>query len=240
LSVEAGLRDPAGEAGVRLPFMPETWSMVLPVFFTGTALFVLGLPSGNFFLESLGVLVLILSLLMLNFFRDFGRKPARPLGPKEVLSPADGKVVVLEEAVEKFHLKTKAVHIAIFMNPLNNHVQRAPFDGKVVKKDYHPGEFLAAYDDKADLVNEQCHLVVELAGAKGLKSPGKIVLKQIAGLLCRRVKTDPKPGDVLARGERFGRILLGSRVDLFLPKGFKPTVKLGDQVRAGVTVLGEF
>ncbi len=126
------------------------------------------------------------------------------------------------------------------MNPLNNHVQRAPYDGKVVKKVYHPGKFLAAYDDKADLVNEQAHLVVDLKGSdKKGKTMGRLVLKQIAGLLCRRVKTTPEKGDVIERGKRIGRILLGSRVDLFLPQGFKPAVKLGDQVRAGVTVIGE-
>ncbi len=105
--------------------------------------------------------------LVLNFFRDFERSPERNLKPKEVLSPADGKVVVLGVAREKFYLKKPALHIAIFMNPLNNHVQRAPYDGKVVKKVYHPGEFLAAYDDKADLVNEQAHLVVDFL------TPGK-------------------------------------------------------------------
>lgn len=225
---------------MRLPFMPETWIMVLPVLGAGMALLVWGRATGNLWLDLTAALISLVALLILNFFRDFERKPSQPLGPREVVSPADGKVVILTEAVEKFHLKQKAVHIAIFMNPLNNHVQRVPFDGKVVKKAYYPGEFLAAYDDKADLVNEQCHLVVELKGGKGFKSPGRVVLKQIAGLLCRRVKTDPEPGAVLARGDRFGRILLGSRVDLFLPKGFKPSVKLGDQVRAGVTVLGEF
>lgn len=190
------------------------------------------------FFGFLGVAVLVLSGLILNFFRDFERRPKRALGPKEVLCPADGKVVVLKTAVEKFHLKKPSVHVAIFMNPLNNHVQRAPFDGKVAKKVYHPGEFLAAYDDKADLVNEQAHLVVDLS-VKGKKAKGRMVVKQIAGLLCRRVKTTPKKGDRIVRGERIGRILLGSRVDLFLPKGFKPKVRLGDQVLAGVTILGE-
>ena len=110
----------------------------------------------------------------------------------------------------------------------------------MVKKVYHPGEFLAAYDDKADLVNEQAHLVVDFKTAgQEAQAAGRVVIKQIAGLLCRRVKTTPEPGDRIRRGERIGRILLGSRVDLFLPKGFKPAVKLGDQVRAGVTVLGE-
>lgn len=225
---------------MRLPFMPETWSMALPVLLTGTVLLAWGLATENDFSTFWGGAALAVALLIMNFFRDFERKPARALNPREVISPADGRVVVLGEAVEKFHLKKKAVHIAIFMNPLNNHVQRVPFDGRVVKKVYHSGRFLAAYGDKADLVNEQCHLVMELAGGKGFKSPGRIVLKQIAGFLCRRVKTDPEPGAVLVRGDRFGRILLGSRVDLFLPRTFKPSVRLGDRVKAGLTVLGVF
>ena len=214
--------------------------MFLPTLVVGWVLLLAGFHWGNWFLIVLGVAVLVISALILNFFRDFERRPERALKPKEILSPADGKVVVLKKATEKFYLKKPSVHIAIFMNPLNNHVQRAPFDGKVVKKVYHPGEFLAAYDDKADLVNEQAHLVVDLKapGKKG-KVLGRIVLKQIAGLLCRRVRTTPDQGDVIVRGKRIGRILLGSRVDVFLPKGFKPAVKLGDQVRAGVTILGE-
>ena len=220
------------------PFMPETWSMFLPTLLAGWGLLFAGAHWGNWILIVLGAAVLVISALILNFFRDFERHPERELKPKEVLSPADGKVVVLKTAVEKFYLKKPAVHIAIFMNPLNNHVQRAPYDGKVVKKVYHPGEFMAAYEDKADLVNEQAHLVVDLKGPKG-KAAGRIVIKQIAGLLCRRVRTTPDKGDGMARGKRIGRILLGSRVDVFLPKGFKPAVKMGDQVSAGVTVLGE-
>jgi len=225
---------------MKLPFMPETWSMFLPIFFTGGGLLLASGYWDSWILGFLGIVVLIVAGLVLNFFRDFERVPGKKPGPKEVLSPADGKVVVLGVAREKFYLKKPALHIAIFMNPLNNHVQRAPYDGKVVKKVYHPGEFLAAYDDKADLVNEQAHLVVDfLTPGKKPKSAGRVVVKQIAGLLCRRVKTEPKAGQVIRRGERIGRILLGSRVDLFLPKGFKPKIKLGDQVRAGVTVLGE-
>ncbi len=220
--------------------MPETWSMFLPTLIVGWALLLWGAHGGDWALEILGIAVLVVAGLILNFFRDFERVPERALKPREVLSPADGKVVVLKTATEKFYLKKPSVHIAIFMNPLNNHVQRAPYDGKVVNKVYHPGEFLAAYDDKADLVNEQAHLVVDLKapGKKG-KAMGRIVIKQIAGLLCRRVRTTPDKGNVIERGKRIGRILLGSRVDLFLPKGFKPSVKLGDQVRAGVTVIGE-
>ena len=212
--------------------------MFLPALIVGWVLFLAGSHFGSWVLMGLGIVVLVLSALILNFFRDFERSPKVKLTPRQVLSPADGKVVIVKTAVEKFYLKKPSVHIAIFMNPLNNHVQRAPFDGKIVKKVYHPGEFLAAYDDKADLVNEQAHLVVELK-VKGKKTKDRMVIKQIAGLLCRRVKTTPEPGDSMTQGKRIGRILLGSRVDVFMPKGFKPAVKLGDQVKAGVTVLGE-
>lgn len=218
--------------------MPETWSMFLPVFVAGWALLLAGSHWGLWFLILFGAAVLVVSFLILNFFRDFERSPRAPLKPRQVISPADGKIVVVKTAKEKFHLKKPCVHIAIFMNPLNNHVQRAPFDGKVVKKVYHEGEFMAAYEDKADLVNEQTHLVVDLMGP-GSKKMGQMVIKQIAGFLCRRIRTTPEKGDRIARGKRIGRILLGSRVDVFLPKTFKPAVKMGDQVLAGVTVLGE-
>lgn len=230
---------------MKLPFMPETWSMFLPTLFVGWGLLFAGAHWGLWFLIVLGAAVLVVSALILNFFRDFERHPERELKPKEILSPADGKVVVLKTTVEKFYLKKPSMHIAIFMNPLNNHVQRAPYDGKVVKKVYHPGEFMAAYEDKADLVNEQAHLVVDMqmpikkGKGKKAKSAGTMVIKQIAGLLCRRVRTTPDKGEAIVRGKRIGRILLGSRVDVFLPKGFKPAVKMGDQVRAGVTILGK-
>jgi phosphatidylserine decarboxylase len=226
---------------MKLSFMPETWSMFLPVLAGGGLLVFAGNYWGNGFLDFFGAVVLVIAALILNFFRDFERSPEKGLKTNQVVSPADGKVVIVKNEMEKFFLKTTSVHIAIFMNPLNNHVQRVPFDGKVIKKVYHPGEFLAAYDDKADLVNEQAHLLVELKSKdEKSKVKGRMVIKQIAGLLCRRVKTDAKAGDTLQRGKRFGRILLGSRVDVFMPKSFKSAVKVGDQVKAGVTILGEF
>jgi phosphatidylserine decarboxylase len=215
--------------------------MFFPVFAGACLLLWAGSHWGSWILLAIGVVVLVTAVLILNFFRDFERSAEKGLKANQVLSPADGKVVIVKNAVEKFYLKKPSVHIAIFMNPLNNHVQRAPFDGKVVKKVYHPGEFLAAYDDKADLVNEQSHLVVELKSKdKKSKVKGRMVIKQIAGLLCRRVRTTPDEGGTMERGKRIGRILLGSRVDVFMPKEFKPRVKVGDQVKAGVTVIGEF
>jgi phosphatidylserine decarboxylase len=225
---------------MRLPFMPETWAMVLPTTVVGLVLLVWGVRSPRMWLAALGVLVLVVAALMLNFFRDFDRTLPTGLGPKTVVSPADGKVVLVRVVREDMHLKEEALQIAIFMNPLNNHVQRVPYSGTVVEKAYYPGEYLAAYDDKADLVNEQCHLVVQLDAPPGTSvSPGRIVLKQIAGMLCHRVRTDVAQGSHLNQGDRFGRILLGSRVDVFLPKGFQSRVKVGDQVLSGQTVLGD-
>jgi phosphatidylserine decarboxylase len=223
-----------------MPFMPETWGTFIPVFVTGWALLLVGSHWEFWFVTVLGAALLVVSFLILNFYRDFERAPKKALKPRQFVSPADGKVVVLKTATEKFYLKKPSVHIAIFMNPLNNHVQRAPFDGKIAKKVYHKGKFMAAYDDKADLVNEQSHLVVDLmTPGPHSKKAGQMVIKQIAGLLCHRIRTTPNKGDRIERGKRIGRILLGSRVDVFLPKGFKPSVKMGDQVLAGVTVLGE-
>jgi phosphatidylserine decarboxylase len=228
------------EAVMRLPFMPETWSMVLPTLGIGLALSIWGFCTQRTVAAVLGVLVLVVAALMLNFFRDFERSLPTGLGPKTVVSPADGHVVLVRIVREDMHLKEEALQVAIFMNPLDNHVQRVPFSGTVVEKTYYPGEYLAAYNDKADLVNEQSHLVVQLDAPKGVTvSPGRIVLKQIAGMLCHRVRTDASEGQHLVQGDRFGRILLGSRVDVFLPKGFQPQVKVGDKVCAGQTVLGE-
>jgi phosphatidylserine decarboxylase len=225
---------------MRLPFMPETWSMVLPTLGVGLALSLWGVRSQRAVVTALGVVVLVVAALMLNFFRDFEKPLPTGLGPKTVVSPADGHVVLVRVVREDMHLKEDALQIAIFMNPLDNHVQRVPFSGTVVEKKYYPGEYLAAYDDKADLVNEQSHLVVRLDPPQGVTdSPGRIVLKQIAGMLCHRVRTDAVEGTHLRQGDRFGRILLGSRVDIFLPTGFRSAVKVGDKVLAGQTVLGE-
>ena len=225
---------------MKLPFMKETWSMVLPVLGAAILLVLWGIRSQRTWALALGSVLIVVAALMLNFFRDFERPAPGGLGPKTVLSPADGLVTIVREVQEPMHLKKKALQIAIFMNPLDNHVQRAPVNGRVVGKDYYPGEYLAAYADKADLVNEQAHLVVQPdkpAGSR--KAPGLMVIKQIAGMLCHRVRTDEAVGDRIVQGRRIGRILLGSRVDLFLPLGSRSRVKVGDRVLAGQTPLGE-
>jgi phosphatidylserine decarboxylase len=219
---------------MKFPVVAEGWKYILPALAAGVFLLYWETRTIKPWLSVAGVSMMLLAALLLNFFRDPGRKPERVLQDGEVLCPADGVIVALGEVQEPLHLKGMAFQAAVFMNVFNCHVQRAPFDGKVLKRAYYPGKFMAANIEKASLDNEQSHLVVELNWKKGKK----MVVKQIAGLLARRVVTDAKEGDVLVRGERIGRILMGSRVDVFLPKGFKPYVKLGDPVRAGETVLG--
>jgi phosphatidylserine decarboxylase len=162
------------------------------------------------------------------FFRDPQR--AVPADPDALLAPADGRVVIVREVDEPFFIKGKARQVGIFMSPLDVHVNRIPLDGSVEYKQYYPGKFLPAFRDKASTDNEQTHL--------GLVTPhGKVLLKQIAGALARRVVCHPATGDRVARGQRYGLIKLGSRVDLFFPVEWETGVAVNQRVRGGETVL---
>lgn len=179
----------------------------------------------------LALVALVLAGFFVNFFRDPRRTP--PRGTGLVLSPADGKIVALESGVEEGRfLHRPATKISIFMSPLNVHVNRAPIDGQVVTVQYNPGKYFAAFSDKASLDNEQNAVVMAGEGGRD------VLFIQIAGFLARRIVCRVKPGDRLARGERMGMIKLGSRVDVYIPGGVALSVKNGDTVVAGETVLG--
>jgi phosphatidylserine decarboxylase len=197
------------------------------------------------FIGSLAALALVLGLLRLPwpagacvalalfcafFFRDPERVP--PADPALVVSPADGKVVVVAPAPGANPLGPGAQQISIFLSIFDVHVNRSPVAGTIEKVEYHPGEFLPAFDDKASLRNEQNSVVV--AGARG-----RVAFKQIAGLIARRIVFKKKPGDVVERAERVGLIRFGSRVDVFLPPDARLLVKVGDRVSAGASPLAE-
>lgn len=166
----------------------------------------------------------------LYFFRDPERTP--PPGEHLVVSPADGRVLeVVEEREERF-LSAPVTRISIFMSPLDVHVNRSPVAGAVALVRHTAGKFRAAFHDKASLDNERNAVVLESAGRQYL-------VVQVAGALARRIVCRRRVGDRLARGERFGMIMFGSRVDLFLPAGVVPRVAKDDRVRAGVTVVAE-
>ena len=166
----------------------------------------------------------------LYFFRDPERRA--PADERLVVSPADGKVVAVVQEREERVLQAPTTRVSIFMSPLDVHVNRNPVSGAVALVRHTAGKFRAAFADKASLDNERNAVVVESGGRRYL-------VVQIAGALARRIVCRVRPGDRVQRGERFGMIMFGSRVDLFLPVGVEPVVKLGDRVRAGTSVIAE-
>ena len=217
--------------GIVMRVAPEGWPFILP----GWALVLLGawVARGLPWLWAPEVALFLLAVWLLVFFRD----PVRtgPRGEQFVIAPADGKVVDIAVVDEPLYLAAPATRISIFMNVFDVHVNRYPATGAVELVRYHRGKFLHAASDKASLDNEQASV--------GLRTGrGPMLVRQIAGLVARRIVTDGKPGDRAQQGERLGMIRFGSRVDLFLPVAARAAVRVavGERVRAGATLLAEF
>ena len=174
--------------------------------------------------------LIALAVWMMYFFRDPERTGER--GEHFVVSPADGEVVQIAEVDEPAFVRGRALRISIFMNVFNVHVNRYPVSGKVAYVHYNAGKFLNAASDKASLENEQMSIGIET-------SRGRVLVRQIAGLIARRIVNYAKIGLQAEQGERMGLIRFGSRVDVFVPPSSKVRVKLGDVPLAGVTVLAE-
>lgn len=179
----------------------------------------------------LGFALLIIAIWVASFFRDPERTAAEA-GDQIVISPADGKVVLITEVDEPTFVKGRARRISVFMNIFNVHVNRYPVSGNVSYVQVTPGKFLNAIAEKASLENEQTSVGIEAGGHR-------ILVRQIAGLIARRIHTYSKVGDQARKGERMGMIRFGSRVDIFLPLDAPIRVKEGDTAYAGVTVLAE-
>jgi phosphatidylserine decarboxylase len=176
-----------------------------------------------------GVLV-ALAIWMVAFFRDPERTGER--GDRLVVSPADGKIVQIAEVDESAFMRGGAIRISIFMNVFNVHVNRYPVSGTVAYVNYNKGKFLNAAGDKASLENEQMSVGIAANGRR-------VLVRQIAGLIARRIVNYAKVGTQAEQGARMGMIRFGSRVDVFVPQGATVRVKLGDLSVAGVTVLAE-
>lgn len=172
----------------------------------------------------------IISLFVLQFFRDPPRQV--PAGEKDVLSPADGRIVAIVPARDPW-LQRDALKLSVFMNVFNVHSNRSPIDGAVIQRWYHPGAFVNAALDKASLENERNAL--HLRNAKGQD----VTCVQVAGLIARRILCYVDAGARLARGQRYGFIRFGSRVDLYLPPDSRVKVVIGEKVKATSTVLAE-
>ena len=211
---------------------PEGWPFILP----GWALVALGAwgaATWGRWVWAVEFPVTLIAIWLLVFFRD----PARtgPRGDQYVIAPADGEIVDVRTVDEPMYLKAEATRISIFMSVFDVHVNRYPVTGTVELTRYHAGRFLHAASDKASLDNEQSSI--------GLRGPrGPVLVRQIAGLIARRIVTDAAVGDRVTQAARLGMIRFGSRVDVFLPVAAHPAVRaaVGDRVRAGATVLAEY
>ncbi|MGE5090621.1 MAG: phosphatidylserine decarboxylase family protein [Bacillota bacterium] len=172
-----------------------------------------------------------ITIWVVAFFRDPERTGER--GPQLIIAPADGKVVSVIETDEPAFFGDRAVRVSIFMNVFDCHVNRYPADGTVAYRHYNAGRFGHAGTDKASLVNEQSSVGLDT-------SHGKLLIRQIAGLVARRIVTDHQVGTAVHQGERLGMIRFGSRVDLFMPPGTRVRVKVGDTTRVAQTVVAEW
>src|SRR5690606_26303514 len=180
---------------------------------------------------SLMIVFLMFLILILQFFRN----PKRFTHKNEdtVVSPVDGKVVVIEEVFEKEYFNEKRLQVSVFMSPINVHVTRYPISGKVLFSKYHPGKYLVAWHPKASEENERTTVVVEN------ESYGKVLYRQIAGALAKRIVNYAKVDDLAQQGADSGFIKFGSRVDLFLPLDTHIKVKLNQKVKGGVSIIAE-
>lgn len=177
--------------------------------------------------------ILAISILIFLLILQFFRNPKRliQMNNVEVLAPVDGKVVVIEEVLEKEYFKDKRLQVSIFMSPINVHVTRYPIGGTVKYSKYHPGKFLVAWHPKSSEENERTTVVV--------KNPviGEVLYRQIAGAMAKRIVNYAEEGKEVLQGSDSGFIKFGSRVDVFLPLNTNITVKLNDKVKGGKSVI---
>jgi phosphatidylserine decarboxylase len=189
----------------------------------------------EYFIENstLKIFIQIISLLILILILQFFRNPKRNtiINDDKILSPVDGKVVIIKKVFEKEYFKDERLQISVFMSPINVHVTRYPSSGEIVFSKYHPGDYLVAWHPKSSEKNERTTIVLKT------KTFGEILYRQIAGALARRIVNYAKVGANAIQGEDAGFIKFGSRVDLFLPLDSKVKVKLNQKVIGGETVI---
>ena len=205
---------------MRVPVAAEGWPFILPPAAAACIMAVMGWAGA-------ATVFAVVALAFLGFFRDPDR--IAPDLPGAVLAPADGRVMVITEALDPW--VGPAVRVSIFLSPLDVHVNRAPIGGLVKNVEYVAGRFLAAYRPEASEQNERC--AMSLDGDRA-----RVTVTQISGVLARRIVCRVRPGDTVRAGERYGLIRFGSRTDLVLPRGTDLRVQMGDRVRGGESVMG--
>ena len=208
----------------KVRFAPEGWLFIIPaVILTALSLLI------QWWIAA--IVFGFLSLFLLNFFRDPHRRGSER--HVDVLSPADGTVVQIKEVKDGEVWPGLTRQISIFMSVFDVHVNRAPITGRIVRYRYNAGKKIAAFAEKSSMENEQNLVVIE--DGRG----GTVALKQIAGLLARRIVFDKKEGDEVVRGERIGMIKFGSRVDVFFSRAATIKVQMREKVKVGLTVIAE-
>jgi len=210
-------------------FHKEGFNIILSTFFA-VAIIVISL---DYFEVKNAFTIKVFLILMLVFVLQFFRNPKISVKKNEnhILSPVDGKVVIIEEVFEPEYFKDKRLQVSVFMSPINVHVTRYPASGNIIFSIYHPGAYLVAWHPKSSTKNERTTVVIENDNFE------KILYRQIAGAVARRIVNYAKVGNSAIQGEDAGFIKFGSRVDLFLPIGTKVNVKLNQSVKGGVTVI---
>lgn len=178
------------------------------------------------------LLILVFLILILQFFRNPKRRTIK--NDHHIVSPVDGKVVVIEEVYEKEYLKKQCIQLSVFMSPINVHVTRYPASGNITYSKYHPGKYLVAWHPKASEENERTTVVVKN------KTFGEVLFRQIAGALAKRIVNYANKGESATQGADSGFIKFGSRVDIYIPLDSKIKVKLNDKVRGGESVLASY
>ena len=207
------------------PVASSGYPFIFAAAFTTAVLALLGLTT-------LTLVSLVITFAICGFFRD----PDRIIPDQQgvLVSPADGKIIAVGTVDNCPYYTGPAMKISIFMSVFNVHVNRVPFNGLVKEISYYPGKFFSANLDKASLENEHNAVFIEMENGKPL------CVVQIAGLIARRIICKIQPGDRVIRGQRFGLICFGSRLDVYLPTDIKLKVVVGDKVQAGASILGQF
>jgi phosphatidylserine decarboxylase len=207
------------------------FGFLLPAFGISLFLLIIGVYHPSPVILSFSLIFFLFSLFIVYFFRDPER--ITPAGDKLIVSAADGRVISIKPAGDMEFIGTDGTSVSIFMSVFDVHVNRIPVSGSVSYVKYNKGKFLPAFRDKASLENEQTEIGLE-------NVYGRIIMKQIAGIIARRIVCKIKPGDPVMTGMRFGMIKFGSRIDLYLPGNVEIKVKPNQKVKAGETIIGEF
>lgn len=214
-------------------FHKEGFRIIIFTFVLCTAMAILAAYGiQNYWIQKLlQVASIAILILVLQFFRNPKRLTTK--NENHIIAPVDGKVVIVEEVYEKEYFKDQRLQVSIFMSPLNVHVTRYAMGGNVIFSKYHPGKYLVAWHPKSSELNERTTVVVEN------NTVGKILYRQIAGAVARRIVNYAKVGDKAVQGEDAGFIKFGSRVDLFLPLGTQINFEVGQKVKGGIDCIAE-